>query len=345
MRLFFISRYGFAMMEAFFMLFLFHASLMLGDIPIVISPPKWDLGTIGDSGFHRQALKIKNLLPYPIQLTHAQTSCSCNAITELPPALNPGEEKEFFITLNPAGKMGRYIWEMNLYTDSKEFPQITFPIHAYVLKDTLVSETPLHIKPFFKGDSWEKKIWIASRHKPDFQIFSVECNIEGFLVEFQKSPVEGFYQVEKGYTIRLFCDPQIAAGSKKGEILLETDLPGQEKISIPVFAYVNGYIQSIPAYLAFGVMNPSGTYCKKFRVNHNQIQKAFKILAIKSSLPEIQTNIKALIENHFYEIEVIWKISQDESAGEKRGYLEIHTDFEKESLVKIPLQGIVFIKK
>lgn len=330
-------------------LFLFFLCLypvfLFAELSILLSPDTWDLGTISDTKVHRQTLKIKNLLSYPVKLTHAITSCSCNAIMELPPLLNPGEEKEFFVTLNPAGKMGRYLWEMNLYTDSKDIPMLTLPIRAYVLKDTLVSENPLHIKPFFKGDAWEKKFWIASRHKPDFQIFSAECNIPGFIIETTKSPVEGFYGVEQGYTLRLSCEPGIAPGSKKGEILVKTDLVGQEMVSIPVFAYVNGYIQTIPAYLAFGMMNPGKSYRKVFRVSHNQIQQAFQIKEIKCSIPEVQTKLKVLIENHFYEIEVTWAISQDMIHGEQRGYLELITDVAKEPVIKLPLLGIVFGKQ
>lgn len=311
---------------------------------ITISPSSWELGTVSDTKNVSRVFSVHNSFPYTVKFGEVNTSCSCNAVFDLPPSLNADEKRDFTVILNPTGKMGRYVWEVTFETDSPDAPSVVLPIRVLVQRDALLSEPIVRLKPFFMGDPLEKKVWVASRHKPDFKIFSAGCTAPGFDVQVTASPVEGFYEVDHGYLVLVSTRADISPGTKKGEVILHTDLPEHETIRIPFFACVNGYIRLSPAYLAFGLLEPGHVYHKTVRVSHDQLNSEFHIVRMNSSIPELALAVKPLIADHFYEIEVTWTVPENAAAGECRGLLEIHTDFAGQPLVALPVQGIVFPK-
>ena len=223
---------------------------------LTISPAQWDFQTIKDDKMVGHTFIVKNYSQRPVKLETLPSSCGC-MIARPEPALVPaGGEAKFHVMFQPKGRSGAVRWQARLKTDHPQQPVLVLPLTAYVLRDALVSEDIVNFGVFKRGSRPKIELRMACRHYPQFKLLKAEFDGgNGFDIKFKAGEVEGLYPGhQRGYHIEITANANIAYGRNHGKFVFHTTIPGHEKITVPLQAYVLGDLTAVPDYLAFGLI-------------------------------------------------------------------------------------------
>lgn len=305
------------------------------------SPASWDFGTIKDDKPVSYTFTIKNNSQETVELTTLPAPCDCMVSMPVPSTMQPGGESKLHVLFHPKGRWGAFRWEVNLKTSLAAHPKITIPLSTFILRDAMLSEEIVNFGVFKKGVPKKYTIWLTCRQHPEFLLKEVQVTAEGFQCEFSETTVTGFYPGDqRGYRIDVSPRADIGYGRRNGNLILTTTIPGHEKMELRLFAYIIGEITAAPDYIPFGLVKPGMAVQKNIKVSHNDFQP-FSILKLSSNIPFITPQLKTVIPQKYYEIDLSLKCPADAPMGEFRGMLEIVTDCAKHTRIEISLQGFI----
>ncbi len=307
-----------------------------------ITPSHWQFGTIHDHTIVHTDLQVKNNSTQPVTLTSLPTLCGCVAYTPKPEEIAPGEEAKVFVEFNPKGKRGLYEWKVELSSDLPGFSKISVPMSANVLRKDILSERSVDFGIFQKNSPKTVNLWLTCHKQKDFQLLEVLSSSSDFTTSFlEEAQVEGFFPgTQRGYKITITPQSNVPYGRHRGKIILKTNISGSESIEVPLWAYVQGEISTVPDYVSFGLLRPGKEREKRITVYHNKMKK-FKVMKVESSLPFVRGEIKETIPEKYYYLYLTISVPDDAQTGEFRGTINVHTDYPGQTIAPIQVQGFI----
>lgn len=345
-------------------LFLFCWCATLAAQPLTVTPSFWDFGTITDDQMQHSVFTVHNRSREEVKLTPLPTTCGCTASYPKPDVVPAGGTSELYIVFHPRGIRGMYRWEVALQTSLPEQLKIVIPMQAYVLRNDILSENMVNFRIFKRGEKKEYALWLTCHKYPEFRLKKVATDIPGFDTRVIDSrditvlswdllwpriqakrtcaQIGGFYPgPQRGYRIDIIAREDIGYGRNHGEVVLTTDIPGQEEVKLRLFAYVLGEITAAPDYLSFGLVHPGMTAQRKIILSHNDY-KPFRVEPeVGSSLDFITARVEEVIPEKYYYVWVSLQCPQNAGNGEFRGTLSINTDCPTHRVVGVHVQGFV----
>lgn len=344
-----------------FILLLFFGALTTAQL--IVTPPSLDFGTVRDDQIYEWVFSIENRGQRTVKLIPMPPTCGCIVSTPRPDVVSPGEEARLYVAFQPKGRRGAFRWEAAVQTDLPEQPRLVIPMQAYILRDDVLSEYVANFRIFKRGERPEVTLWLTCHEKKDFQLKKVEATVEGFTIrlldtrdvvvvkcnllwphitaKLVEAQIGGFYPgPQRGYRIDITADEDIPYGRNHGDIVLTTDIPGQEKVSVRLFAYVVGDITAAPDYLSFGLVKPGTSYERKVVVSHNRYEQ-FNIGDVTSNLDFVTARVEVVIPDKYYYVWITLHCPKNIKAGEFRGMLYIKTDCPTHEIVEVNLQGFI----
>jgi hypothetical protein len=211
----------------------------------------------------------------------------------------------------------------------------------------MLSHNMLYFGEVRRGTVCEKKVWISPRFAPDFQIHKVctENPEHGSYFDFVWEPVvyDGFYPgPRRAYCLRVALRKAIPFGRVEGNLQIFTDIPGQEKIVVPVLAVVIGEIGVSRDYVPMGLLPVGVRVTKRFMVYHRE-GKPLQIYTAQSTVPFLELSIQTIIPDQYHEISVSAKPDETFPPGEFRGAIVLTTSSQEQPGLTIPVQGFIQI--
>ncbi len=339
-----------------FKIFWFFACLLLGsclyilsDTPktaIEIQPPMYHLGKIADSKSIPFCFTLINNSDKEVKIERIATSCGCTVAKQKFDSILPGQTGIVDFVFDPTGRRGYARWEILFYTNLPECPVVMSAFDVTILKDGMISQDFLSFGEFHRGLPVDMQVWIAPEHYPDFKIQEVKIllddqNKECFDIELAPGIYDGFYPgSRRAYSLKIIAKKDIPYGRIEGKIQIVSDIPGKEKIEIPLLAKVIGDIGLRPDYLSVGAIKKDDKIVRKILIFHRK-GESFQIQEIKSTLPFLSMGHVSVLEDQYYQILVSIKKDAPLPTGEFRGKIIVTTSHSEMTEIEIPVQGVV----
>ncbi|BBM83081.1 DUF1573 domain-containing protein [Candidatus Uabimicrobium amorphum] len=333
-----------------FILALFFVALVTAQDDLVISPETISLGKIPDNKKIDMVFTITNNSNSTVVIEKVETSCGCSSAYPTPSEVSPAGTSKIKANLDPRGKKGYSSWQIKVFTNSVNTPIVYASFDADVLQTGTVSHKFLSFGEFRRETTQKKQLWISPENNPDFKIIAIKQNIfdqqgEYFDIEVKDDVYAGFYPGKRpAKCIVLTTKKDIPYGRIDGELSIETNIPGYEKIKVAILARVAGDIGVRPDTISFGLLRDGKPKTRHAFIYHRN-GESFTIKAMHSPWPELSITKEEMIKNQYYKIIVVCKPSKNMKAGEMRDHIVIETSDEKQTKIKIPLQGYVMSGK
>ena len=316
------------------------------DVPLIeVQPSTHHLGKVSDQEKVEFTFKITNHSTEDIKIKNVRTSCGCTVVKEDLKEIKAGQSSNLTLKFDPTGRKGYSLWEILIYTSSSKSPVIMASFDTTILHGGIVSHDFITFGKFPKGTKIEELFWISPRNFPGFKINKIKLNLNKkncFDIKHGVKEYEGFYPGKrKAHYIKIATKKDIPYGRIDGNLEIYSNLPGKEKIEIPLMGFVIGDIGTRPSnYIYMGVVEKKRSSIKRAVVFH-RLGGRFKIKKIESTLPFIAAGFVPILEEQCYQVFVSIKKNAMLPVGEFSGKLIIHTTYKKMPKVVIPVKGVV----
>lgn len=312
---------------------------------VQIEPPVYHFGKIPDSRPVEGVFIIKNTSNQLLKILRVHTTCGCMVSQIDKKEIYPRETSTLKIAFDPRGRAGYSRWQIDVLTNLAE-SSFNPAFDMTVLKEAMVSENSLSFGEFRQGALVQRKVWVSPRFYPGFKIHkvSVEAPLpQAYFTIKEKSEVyAGFYpEPRQAHCVVLTTRKDIPVGRLSGKLVIETDIPGNQKIGIPIWAkVVSNEIVADRDYVVLGMVEKGQSVSKTVVLYHID-GRAFKINGARTSLSCIEATWQPLGTPHHYEVKITAKAKGLTGMGEFRGELVLTTSNERQPEVKILVQGFI----
>ena len=136
------------------------------------------------------------------------------------------------VTLNGKASAGRTTGEVTLRTSDPRTPMLVVPITADVKGEVRLDPVEAFFGLVRAGAASTSTIAATAAGFPDFRVVRVECDLQHVVAGPPVRQDDGSYRAE----VRV--DPGAPPGVMEGTIWLTTNVPGEERIAVPVYAHV-----------------------------------------------------------------------------------------------------------
>ncbi len=316
----------------------------------------YDFGFLayGDSGKHTWT--ITNAGEGPLDLMKGSSTCSCTvadfekdpktgvAVDKL--TLKPGETHDITVSWTPKSS-GPFSKETSVETNDPKNPVVWFRIKGEVNPAivTVPSTTTLDLGRVPNGEGLQTKMAIGSPDRPDTRILEVTSSqpdlVEGKVVPLSDEALKEL-KFEKGHQLNISVKPSTEIGNFREELVLKTDHPQMETLTITVIGRLEGPISVVPSEVRIdgATSSDGGSRSAVLSVtDHREVK--FEVLSKPEDVQvEIQpVNSGASSKARIYKMTVT--VPPGTSPGVMKGEIVLKTDHPSVSQLSIPFQAVV----
>ena len=159
--------------------------------------------------------------------------------------------------------------------------------------------------------------------KSDNDYIKVETNLSGF-------------ENDKKKQIKINVLPGIKVGRLRDKITINTDHEKIKKLTLYVHGEVVGNIIVNPKYLSFGMLKKGKKLEKTVKLKASS-DSSFKVLDVKSTIPELVTKVETIKEGKEYIVKVLIKENIDKDI--LNGKIKIKTDDKDQEQIEVKVFG------
>ena len=183
------------------------------------------------------------------------------------------------------------------------------------------------------AQSSSKYVSLIGTDKDITKITSVVSNNKYIKVEEEPPDAVGENKDKK---IKITVLPGMKVGTFREKIVVNTDHNKMKKLSIHIQGNIVGNITVTPPYLYFGIFKKGETYARTIRLKAAP-GVSFKVLDVRSTTPDLITNLKTLSEGIEYLVRVFTTESFDKDI--LKGKIIIATDDEGQKNIEVMVAG------
>ena len=147
------------------------------------------------------------------------------------PSVRPDGRKAWRVDLHPNGPsfVGERRDQLVIKTTNEERPVVTVPIRWHIRSDLAISPASAFAGFASLGESTDASVFLLTRSRTPFRLLGITPSDPR--IEVTQSETEG------GYSLAVSV-PTDKLGVFEGEVVVTTDIPLEETISIPVYVHV-----------------------------------------------------------------------------------------------------------
>ncbi len=220
-----------------------------------------------------------------------------------------------------------------MYTNDPKNPVVNLKVTADISVALAIQPTLMQFGTIRRGtQSKEKEISLVGSDADNTQITSVTCANKYVKAEIAEGGAAG-------KKIKVHILPGMETGRFNEKVTVLTDHKPNNRFQFYVFGEIIGDIQVLPPTLSFGMFLRGGTYDKVIRITAAP-GVMFKILDVKTPIPELVPKIETLKEGSSYLLHVRLEESFDQPV--LNGEILLTTDKEDDKQIKIAVYGKSF---
>ncbi|MBN1906180.1 MAG: DUF1573 domain-containing protein [Deltaproteobacteria bacterium] len=287
-----------------------------------------DMGKVKEGDTLTASFPIKNNGAGKLVIEKIKSGCKCTSVEYLP-ELPAGETANIKFKIDTINIHGKVKFKSVIYSNDPERPAVTLIVLADIRPLLTLKPDRIFLKGR-PGQDMRQEIVINTEGKMPLDV-TIEQHDLGDRVKISLKPVIK----NKQYLLSVESVVK-EAGSFRGRIILNTNYPGRNKIALPVFVNMLGAVGVYPDNLELKTSrcrNCKGKFTGEILIKA-QDDKPLNITAIEMPYPECTYEMKPLIKEHAYNIEVECMRDKNYSA---KDILIIRTNRPEYKVIEVPV--------
>jgi peroxiredoxin len=291
--------------------------------------PTYDFGEVWAGEKVEHTFKLVNTGGAPIAIERVRSSCGCTTTKDYDKTIAPNAEWELTATFDTKGLHDKTRKTITVY--SKSFPDGSL---RFTFEGTIKTRYNAEPRLFGFGrlqedEAQTQTVIITSTIDDPLILRNARTDSETLFVDLR--------EVEKGkrYEVVLATVPMLKAGTLRGKIEIDTNIPAEPTIELWATGVVMPRVSLQPAEMRIPTKRDRD-YRRPLTVR-NDGDSAVQVTDVKASNPNIKTELKAVIEGRLYQVWVtIPKNVPIASAGE---LVMINTDDPEFGVLRAPIRS------
>ena len=245
----------------------------------------------------------------------------------------PGGEGKIDVTFKTgAGSTGKREKHITVTTNDPEQKTVNLTVSTEIVEKIGISPNRVNFNQVKKGKEHVRYASVSGEDKDKTKLTGSESSNPNIKVEI--SP-KGFDE-DRYRQIKVILMPTIRAGRFFERVTIHTDHQDMKDIQLDVIGDVTGEVTVMPNQLHFGLFQ-KGNQIERVIVLKATEDTIFKVLEIKSTIPEITTSIETVEAGRQYRVHA--QLKEGFAGDSLKGSLIITTDLKEDSIIEINIAG------
>lgn len=245
----------------------------------------------------------------------------------------PGGEGKIDVTFKTgAGSTGKREKHITVTTNDPEQKTVNLTVSTEIVEKIGISPNRVNFNQVKKGKEHVRYASVSGEDKDKTKLTGSESSNPNIKVEI--SP-KGFDE-DPYRQIKVILMPTIRAGRFFERVTIHTDHQDMKDIQLDVIGDVTGEVAVMPNQLHFGLFQ-KGNQIERVIVLKATEDTIFKVLEIKSTIPEITTSIETVEAGRQYRVHA--QLKEGFAGDSLKGSLIITTDLKEDSIIEINIAG------
>lgn len=245
----------------------------------------------------------------------------------------PGGEGKIDVTFKTgAGSGGKREKHITVTTNDPEQKTVNLTVSTEIVEKIGISPNRVNFNQVKKGKEHVRYASVSGEDKDKTKLTGSESSNPNIKVEI--SP-KGFDE-DRYRQIKVILMPTIRAGRFFERVTIHTDHQDMKDIQLDVIGDVTGEVAVMPNQLHFGLFQ-KGNQIERVIVLKATEDTIFKVLEIKSTIPEITTSIETVEAGKQYRVHA--QLKEGFAGDSLKGSLIITTDLKEDSIIEINIAG------
>jgi hypothetical protein len=248
----------------------------------------------------------------------------------------PGGEGKIDITFKTgSGSGGKREKHITVTTNDPEKQTISLTITTNVVEAISINPSRINFNQVKKGQEHVRFASVDGEDKDTTKLTGSESSNPNIKLEISPSGFEG----DKYQQIKIILMPTMKVGRFFERVIIHTDHKTMKDIQLNVIGDVTGDVTVAPNQVHFGLFQKGKQPSERFLTLRAVGEVTFKILEVKSSIPEVTASIDTIVDGKEYKLRAALS---DTFAGDSlNGTLSIKTDLQNDSIIEVPIAGRV----
>ena len=231
-----------------------------------------------------------------------------------------------------AGSTGKREKHITVTTNDPEQKTVNLTVSTEIVEKIGISPNRVNFNQVKKGKEHVRYASVSGEDKDKTKLTGSESSNPNIKVEI--SP-KGFDE-DRYRQIKVILMPTIRAGRFFERVTIHTDHQDMKDIQLDVIGDVTGEVTVMPNQLHFGLFQ-KGNQIERVIVLKATEDTIFKVLEIKSTIPEITTSIETVEAGRQYRVHA--QLKEGFAGDSLKGSLIITTDLKEDSIIEINIAG------
>jgi hypothetical protein len=246
----------------------------------------------------------------------------------------PGQEGTISATFDTAHYSGEKTKEISVYSNDPAQPMTTLTLQGKITVEVEADPPQLYLGRVRRGEEIVRSVDILYDGNKPITITKVENASSMFTVQMQD--LEGRERKGKKLIVTLKKDAPI--GRLSDEIKVATTSEKRPTVDIPVFGSIEGDLVVAPPQVSFGVLRRGEGKTQEVSIK-SRSPKPIHVVNVKSSNADVAAALTTVKDGEEYKLTLT--VKNDSKPGRIEGEVQMVTDHPAETLLSIPLYGMI----
>ena len=262
-----------------------------------------------------------------------RSSCGCIATVASSKEIPPGEAGLIKATFETGRYKGKQKKTIRVYSNDPDEPEVQLEITGVIKTEVGLEPEFLYFGKVGKGETVTRTLKLIQIGTKELGLNRVEVSREYFTTRV--SSLQGGQN--RGFQVDVVLEADAPVGRFTEAMTLHTNLKKRPRIDVPLYANVLGRIRVNPQMMSLGTLKKGSVVGNRLEVvcaDHGE----FAVVKVVPNPPFVLADVIRVNDGKF---EIRLKIDEDAPAGRLAGEIDIYTDDPDESLVKVPVYGLI----
>jgi hypothetical protein len=294
----------------------------------------YDFGIAGQQEKIVHNYAFKNAGKKPLIIEVVKSSCGCVATLVSSKEVPPGAAGVIEAIFETGKRNGQQRESIYVQSNDPDGPEIELEIVGIVKTEVAIDPEFLCFSDVEKGKTITKTLKLIQIGESELGLDRVEVANQYFSTHVSRFKDER----HKGFEIDVVLRPDAPVGQLVEVMTLHTNLKKRPRIDVPIYGNVIGRIRVKPQMVSLGTLKKGSFAPCKIEVTCVDHEK-YDILKVISDPPIFSSKVSRVKNNG--EFEIVLKVDEGVPAGRVAGEIHIYTDDTDQSLIKVPVYGLI----
>ncbi|MGE0822478.1 MAG: DUF1573 domain-containing protein [Candidatus Binatia bacterium] len=294
----------------------------------------YDFGKVEQGDQVNHLFHFTNQGDRDLRIEAVKTSCGCTAAVISSEVIPPGKEGTISATFDTSKFFGEKVKTVTVHSNDPTQPVVTLTLQGEIAVDVSAEPAQVYLGKIRRGAGATHSVELLADASKNITITDVTTDSP--LVSLRTVALEKDGRKGKKLFVSLRKDAPL--GRVSTEIAVKTNSPKRPLFTIPVFGHIEGDLLVVPTQASFGVVRQGEVKTRDLSIK-SRAKSPVRVLRTQSSTAAVIAEFDTVKDGEEYHLTL--KVNPDGPAGEIRGEVQVFTDHPVETVLTIPVYGML----